>query len=225
MEPQDSPPRPGALTSSASTIGNSEYQKLDIASHTRSTAASGMSEVTTLQAPASRSRNASGKALIDDTDPVTTSITSNLESINLNTDTKPDQSLTTCTAPDCPLKDTIHNKGLFLHEATLGFGVRFHPDFGYSNPPPFLWAAYFRYTRNLDELRDYCRSNGSVEIHCNSPLERLGPDDAARLLGFLRCHAVTLRWAGKGLMEVPMRGKILRGEESSMVVDMDALTI
>ncbi|KAL8811790.1 MAG: hypothetical protein Q9200_001522 [Gallowayella weberi] len=224
MEPQGSLPGLGALPSNASTIENGEYQKSDMASPARSMAASGMSEVSTLKSPASRSRHAFGSALVENTDHLMNSIACNLKSISLNADNRPDQSLI-CTAPDCPLKDTVHNKGLFLHEATLGFGVRFHIDFGYSNPPPFIWAAYFRYTRNLDEFKDYCRSNGSVEIYCNSPLDRPWPDDAARLLSFLRHHAVTLRHAEKGLTEVPMRGKILSSEEPTMVADMDALTI
>lgn len=153
------------------------------------------------------------------------SIGCSLASISLDANDKHDSSLT-CTAPDCPLHDTKHSKGLYLHDAALESGVRFHHDFGYSNPPPFLWAAYFRYTQNFKELEDdYCRSNGRVDKHGHHPFERPGPDDRPMLLNFLRYHAVTLRQKGPHLEEIPLRGKILSCEEPSMVADMDALTL
>ncbi|KAL8680421.1 MAG: hypothetical protein Q9186_003381 [Xanthomendoza sp. 1 TL-2023] len=227
MEPDGLSRSLGTPPADTSTVGNGEHLKLDMANHATSTAASGISNLTTEKSPAPRSRVASGSTLVDNTDHLMNSMNSiacNLESISLNTDNKPDHSLI-CTAPDCPLKNTMHNKGLFLHEATLGFGVRFHNDFGYSNPPPFIWAAYFRYTQNVKELKDYCRSNGSVEIYCNSPLDHPWPNDATILLSFLRHHAVTLRYGEQSLTEVPLRGKILSSEEPTMVADMDALTL
>ncbi|KAL8918879.1 MAG: hypothetical protein Q9172_005237 [Xanthocarpia lactea] len=133
-----------------------------------------------------------------------------------------------CTASDCPLRGVVHGKGLFLHDATLGLGVRFHGDFGFSNPPPFIWAAYFRYTQYLKCLGDRGRAVG--DLATGSPqvqpsVGHLRPGDASIVLNFLRYHAVTLQQRDGGLVETRLQGEILMGGGPSVIARLDALTI
>lgn len=170
----------------------------------------------------------------DAPDPSTSLVVLTLGSLNLDTTDEPDDP-NTCNASDCPLKGTKHNRGLFLHDATLGLGVRFHEDFGFSNPPPFVWAAYFRYARYLARLKgsgddddreavDWLGTEGRGIHGC----DYLRTDDADIVFGFLRRHAVTLQQNDNtgGLVEIQWRGKMLGGGgEASVVAGLDAMTL
>ncbi|KAI4269229.1 MAG: hypothetical protein L6R38_007538 [Xanthoria sp. 2 TBL-2021] len=166
----------------------------------------------------------------DDTDPSTGLMGLTLGSLDLDTTNEPDDP-NTCTASDCPLQGMIHNKGLFLHDATVGLGVQFHDDFGFSNPPPFVWAAYFRYAQYLTRLKvsgDYdCEAVDSLstEVLGTVPYDDLRPNDAYIVMGFLKYHAVTLQQRNGGLVEIQLRGEMLGGGESSMLAGLDALTL
>ncbi|KAI4225105.1 MAG: hypothetical protein L6R36_004162 [Xanthoria steineri] len=171
----------------------------------------------------------------DGTDPSTRLVVLTLRSLNLDTTDEPDDP-NACHASDCPLKGTNHNRGLFLHDATLGLGVRFHEDFGFSNPPPFVWAAYFRYTRYLARLKDSgdddvreARDGLGTAVQGLDPGDHLRADDSDIVFGFLRCHAVTFQQNDNntgGLVEIQWRGKMLGGGgEASVVAGLNAMTL
>ncbi|KAI4208645.1 MAG: hypothetical protein LQ349_009693 [Xanthoria aureola] len=171
----------------------------------------------------------------DAPDPSTSLMRLTLGSLNLDRTDEPDDP-NACHASDCPLKGTIHNRGLFLHDATLGLGVRFHDDFGFSNPPPFVWAAYFRYTRYLARLKGSGDDDDHEAVDClDTAVRGIDPDDHVRaddtdiVFGFLRCHAVALHQNDNnengGLVEIQWRGKMLGGGEASVVAGLDAMTL
>lgn len=182
---------------------------------------------THLPVPSEDTRRVAAAHRFDDTDASTGLMGLTLGSLNLDTTNEPDDP-NTCTASDCPLQGMIHNKGLFLHDATLGLGVQFHDDFGFSNPPPFVWAAYFRYTQYLKRLNCYdCTAVDSLSTEAlgTDPYDHLRPNDADIVMGFVKYHAVTLQQRNGGLVEIQLRGELLGGGESSMVAGLDALTL
>ncbi|KAL9000505.1 MAG: hypothetical protein Q9169_000798 [Polycauliona sp. 2 TL-2023] len=127
----------------------------------------------------------------------------------------------TCTMDDCPLKGMVHNKGLFLYDGTPILSVQFHHDFGYSNPPPWLWMAYVRYTQYLER----CGMDSlDRAIFGTDPYDDLRPNDEDVVKGFLRYHAVTLEERGERLMEVQLRGDLLNKGEP-LVAGLDALRL
>ena len=186
--------------------------------------------------PSEDLRRVAAAQRFDGTDPSTSLVVLILGSLNLDRTDEPEDP-NVCHASDCPLKGTTHNKGLFLHDATLGLGVRFHEDFGYSNPPPFVWAAYSRYARYLARLKGLGDDDDHEAVDCLGtavrgidPDDHVRADDAAIVFGFLRCHAVTLQQNdnnySRGLVEIQWRGKMLGGGgEASVVAGLDAMTL
>ena len=163
----------------------------------------------------------------DDMDPSIDLMELNLRSFHLAT-TEEAKNPDACTASDCSLRGVVHDKGLYLHDTTLGLSVRFHSDFGFSNPPPFVWAAYFRYTQYLKGLDDCCRAVESLatgDVQVQPSVEHLRPGDASIVLNFLRYHAVTLQQSDGGLVETRLQEDILMGGGPSVVTGLDALTI
>ncbi|KAL8780225.1 MAG: hypothetical protein Q9213_006570 [Squamulea squamosa] len=133
-----------------------------------------------------------------------------------------------CTADDCPLRGMVHNKGLFLDDATLGLGVRFHEDFGYSNPPPFVWAAYFRSTKHLlKELEDYKKAVDKLapDVFRFCPFDDPRDDDPWIVMNFIAYHAVIFQQKNGSLVEAQLPGENLSGKESSVVTAMNALAL
>ncbi len=187
--------------------------------------------------PSEEAHRVAAAQRFDAPDPSTSLVMLTLGSLNLDRTDEPEDP-NVCHASDCPLKGTTHNKGLFLHDATLGLGVRFHEDFGYSNPPPWVWAAYFRYARYLARLKgsgdDDDREAGDclgTELHGIDDCDHLRADDTDIVFGFLRYHAVTLQQNdnnnnSRGLVEIQWRGKMLGdGGEASVMAGLDAMTI
>ncbi|KAL8902141.1 MAG: hypothetical protein Q9207_004860 [Kuettlingeria erythrocarpa] len=116
-----------------------------------------------------------------------------------------------CTAADCPLSACTHYKGFYLHEATSGRAMKFQEDFGWSDPPPFLLAAYCRATACFDELHANERAK---EIFVDGLMENLyldrEHDDGEIVKAFLRYHAVTLRVIGGRYGFVPLIGPFFK---------------
>ncbi|KAL8775113.1 MAG: hypothetical protein Q9209_000592 [Squamulea sp. 1 TL-2023] len=133
-----------------------------------------------------------------------------------------------CTADDCPLKGMVHNKGLFLDNATLRFGVRFHEDFGFSNPPAFVWAAHFRSTKHLlRESEDYKRAVDKLtpDVLLFHPFDDPRDDDPWIVMNFMLHHAVIFQQKNGSPVEAQFLGKNLSGKESSVITGMNALTL
>ena len=185
--------------------------------------------------PSKEPRRVAPAQRFDNMDPSTSLVVLTLGSLNLDTTDEPDDP-NACHATDCPLKGTKHNRGLFLHDATLGLDVRFHEDFGYSNPPPFVWAAYSRYARYLARLKGSGDDDDHEAVDCLGtavrgidPDDHVKADDADIVFGFLRYHAVMLQQndnnKSRGLVEIQWRGKMLGGGEASVVAGLDAMTL
>lgn len=110
--------------------------------------------------------------------------------------------------------------------AAPGRGIRWHDDFGYSDPPAFLWAAYFRHVRDRRELGDHCRSaDDFIDVLVHRPFDDARPEDAAMVLGFLRYHAVTLRQGNRHIEVVPLQGRVLSGRDPSMLNGIRSLVL
>ncbi|KAI4213994.1 MAG: hypothetical protein LQ351_003398 [Letrouitia transgressa] len=61
-----------------------------------------------------------------------------------------------CTSSDCPIKGTKHLLGLYLHKSQPAPNIFLvHPRFGFSNPPPSVWAARKRILQHTASLGDY----------------------------------------------------------------------
>ncbi|KAL8661161.1 MAG: hypothetical protein Q9168_008411, partial [Polycauliona sp. 1 TL-2023] len=105
-----------------------------------------------------------------------------------NTNNSPDPNL--CTQESCPLNGSLHNKGLYLYSDPPAHSIQFHADFGYSNPPPYIWAAYKRYQLYKEAEKDEL----SKEIFGSEldPCDELRSNDVDIVMGFLRFHAITL---------------------------------
>ena len=69
----------------------------------------------------------------------------------------------TCCSPFCPIKEP-HGAGRYLYQDQLGYHHKF---FGTCNPPPLIWAAYWRVKDRKKEgcSRDYERVAAFIEIH------------------------------------------------------------
>lgn len=131
-----------------------------------------------------------------------------------------------CNATDCPVGSVVHYKGFFLHDPRPGRLVQYNEDFGYSDPPPFLWAAYCRATDCFEALQTNERA---AEIFIDNLRENLWEDpdnhDKQVVTAFLKYHAVTLKEV-EGRMEfVPLRGRILSGVDPEVLNGMTSLTL
>ncbi|KAI4169082.1 MAG: hypothetical protein LQ343_005945 [Gyalolechia ehrenbergii] len=150
-------------------------------------------------------------------------IEAKIASLNLNQAHEPDP-LFLCSAGDCPLQDRVHTQGYFV--ATPGRGVIRHPDFGISDPPARIWAAYFRHTGYTKEIGDHCRTvQDFIDLLIQRPFDDSRPEDAAIVLNFLRYHAIDLRQGGNNTEVVPLRGRVLSQVEPEMVGSMGTLAL
>ncbi|KAI4183609.1 MAG: hypothetical protein LQ346_006282 [Caloplaca aetnensis] len=124
-----------------------------------------------------------------------------------------------CTAIDCPCSNIYHYKGYFLYNPTPGRPVRFHEDFGYSDPPPSVWAAYLRATDCFEELDNTnARSDeGFLDIMMENPWGDSSGDDQEKVITFLKYHAVTVKEIDGRMELVPLKGRILSGEDPKIL--------
>ncbi|KAI4272689.1 MAG: hypothetical protein LQ337_005123 [Flavoplaca oasis] len=130
-----------------------------------------------------------------------------------------------CTTDCCPLAGSTHNKGLYLYSGAFDHSVQFHEDFGYSNPPPFVWAAYFRYVQHMND-RDRGIEGLRSEVLGTDPYDDFRDNDLDIVKGFLRFHAVMIEQRqGEGLVEVQWRGTVLRREEGDVVEGLEGLRL
>ncbi|KAI4122399.1 MAG: hypothetical protein LQ338_005846 [Usnochroma carphineum] len=150
-------------------------------------------------------------------------IEANFATLNLKQDNERDF-LFLCTASDCPLKDRVHTKGYFM--TAPGRGIIWHEDFGYSDPPAYIWAAYFRYTRYRKEIGDHCRSvDDFVHLLLQRPFDDARPEDVSLVLNFMRYHAVTLQQGERHVEVVALRGRVLSAVEPEIVKTMSSLRL
>ncbi|KAI4141431.1 MAG: hypothetical protein L6R39_005333 [Caloplaca ligustica] len=151
-------------------------------------------------------------------------IAANIASLTLSTKDPKSDPLFLCAAADCPLEEHIHTQGFFMTSPTRG--IIWHEDFGFSDPPADIWAAYFRYTRYRKEIGDHCRSvDDFIDVLIHRPFDDERPQDAAVVLNFLRYHAVTLQ-QGEGRVEVvPLRGRVLNAVEPEVVGGLSSLRL
>ncbi|KAI4122398.1 MAG: hypothetical protein LQ338_005845 [Usnochroma carphineum] len=131
-----------------------------------------------------------------------------------------------CIESDCPISYCIHYKGRFVHDPTPGYPVEYHEDFGYSDPPPFLWAAYLRVTQCFEELETNSRSaEDFIDTLMENPWRDPDHADEEMVRTFLEYHAVTLRQVDGRAELVPLRGRIMSGEDPEMLNGMGSLTL
>lgn len=150
-------------------------------------------------------------------------IEANFASLSLAKPHEPNPS-SLCTASDCPIQDRVHTSGYFF--AAPGRGVIWHEDFGFSDPPAYIWAAYFRYTRYRKEIGDHCRSaDDFVDLLLQKPFDDAKPDDASIVLNFLRYHTLDLRQGDRHIEVVPLRGRVLSAVEPEVVDSMSSLEL
>ena len=69
----------------------------------------------------------------------------------------------TCHSPICPIKEP-HGAGRYLYHDELGFENKF---FGTCNPPPLIWAAFWRVREEKVQgcSKDFDRVVAFIKIH------------------------------------------------------------
>ncbi|KAL8935036.1 MAG: hypothetical protein Q9211_004918 [Gyalolechia sp. 1 TL-2023] len=130
-----------------------------------------------------------------------------------------------CAAEDCPLQDRVHKRGYFRAAPNRGVVFR-HPDFGCSDPPVEIWAAYFRYTGYAKEIGDHCRTvQDFIDLLIQKPFDDPRPEDASTVVSFLKYHAIDLRQGENHVEVVPWRGRVLTQVEPEIVGSLSMLAL
>ncbi|KAL8707224.1 MAG: hypothetical protein Q9220_007718 [cf. Caloplaca sp. 1 TL-2023] len=141
-----------------------------------------------------------------------------LASLTLNENHGPAAS-SLCTTLDCPVKDIVHIKGFFMHNMQRRRGIRWHEDFGFSDPPPAIWAAYFRvHVQFRNEIGEHCRNGEDlVDLLMSRPYDNAERNDAEEVEKFMLYHAMDLQRGKQHIEPVPWRGRILSMGEPDLV--------
>ena len=98
-----------------------------------------------------------------------------------------------CRAESCPI-GKLHYIGFYTHNDNhMVLGQQWpHENFGYSNPPPEVWAAFMRLSGRYSELDIEGDGNTAINswIAKYDPFGVFQPEDARLVSGFIHHHAI-----------------------------------
>ena len=99
---------------------------------------------------------------------------------------------TPCTSPFCPVK-VPHNTGVYLHNGLPNLPLPAHSRFGFSNPPPQVWAAHRKIVGGVEGTSEeralvdafvqnhVCSEEAEKSIQERVSQQRSAQDSASRL--------------------------------------------